>query len=109
MSEKKDPRITVIASAALLEQLLNADTALKASRMKPERKVAGCLHALIVQVTSVRERGPREKAAARLGALNDLPLIGPLPPRLPPIEYGPSSEGEALWKAAGVTPESPGE
>lgn len=52
----KDPRITVTASAALLEQLLNADTALKASRMKPERKQADALHALIVQVTSVRSK-----------------------------------------------------
>jgi hypothetical protein len=57
-SMKKDPRITVVASADLLAQLLNADAALRASRMKPDRKVATCLHALIVQVTSARSKIP---------------------------------------------------
>lgn len=55
---KKDPRITVVASEELLAQLLNADTALRASRMKPEKKVATALHALIVQVTSARSKLP---------------------------------------------------
>lgn len=54
----KDPRITVTASADLLAQLLNADTALKASRVAPEKKAAGELHALIVQISSARARVP---------------------------------------------------
>lgn len=58
MKKVQDPRITVVCSLELIQQLLNADTALKNSRMKPERKRADALHALIVQVTSARSKVP---------------------------------------------------
>lgn len=54
----KDPRITVTASAELMQQLLAADTALKHSRGKA-RQDTSALHALIVQVATARARAPQ--------------------------------------------------
>jgi hypothetical protein len=50
----KEPRITVLATEALLRQLLAADDALKAS--KRADKAAGEIHSLIVQLTMARAR-----------------------------------------------------
>lgn len=54
----KDPRITVTVTPELVAELLNADSALKRSRMAPERKHAPGLHALIVQAVSARSKVP---------------------------------------------------
>ena len=85
MPAKKDPRITLVVTAALLEQLMNADSALKNSRMKPERKKADAFHALIVQCVAARAKVP---------VSDDSFLVRPDAPPLPAMKPGSVVHGE---------------
>jgi hypothetical protein len=63
----KDPRISVLASEALLAQLMNACQALKNSRTKGVFTDRAELHALVVQITEARRRAAQVADAAPPG------------------------------------------
>lgn len=80
----KEPKISVVASEALLEALIAAAKALRASRRK-EQISPGVLNALIVQVSTARgtfehaQKAARDAQANRTGTQTGEPAGG-LPP-----------------------------